>query len=94
MYNENVRKAGSFDGQYYKTTDLPLGAFLLYHQVKLDLIEEEQTHSGRKIMWFEESHKYEIEAIVETYLSGKAIVEPRRYANEIRNLKSRISGRI
>lgn len=72
----------------YKTSDLGLAAYLTYKDFVIDNIEDGDGRKKTFVFSRKPGHKIEDEA--QKYVSGQTEVEPRKYFNELRDIKSRL----
>lgn len=76
----------------YKTSDLALATYLAYEGFKIGSIEDEMNDRGRmrKVFSFEGKTGKKITDVVEKYQRRETEVEPQKYFDEMKILKSRI----
>ena len=69
----------------YKTSSLPLATFLSIHQPILDIDRESP---ARALFVFDQNQ--ELEHLITDYWSGKTLVEPQTYFNQLKIVKARL----
>ena len=75
---------------YYRTSDMPLAAYLVYKEFFLREITQDEFKPSRKVFVFERKKGTKIENIVEEFYAKKALVEPRKYFDDLKTIKNRI----
>jgi hypothetical protein len=71
----------------YKTSDLPLAAYLVLHKIKL---KEMQGKEGDRRRYFVFEKTDELEFLVERYMNGEAVGNIKDYFYVLKDLKTRI----
>jgi hypothetical protein len=80
------------DKDYEGFTDLTLIAFLVYQDFEVSHINRHERKQGEAVFYFKRT--LELEATVRVFLSNRGAVEPKKFNNVIRDLKSRITNEI
>lgn len=75
---------------YYRTSDMPLAAYLGYRGFFLREIGQDEFKANKKVFVFERKKGTRIETIVEEFYSKKALVEPSKYFDDLKVIKNRI----
>ncbi|GIW67933.1 MAG: hypothetical protein KatS3mg096_801 [Candidatus Parcubacteria bacterium] len=76
------------DFNLFRTSDLPLIAYLFYLNVPLERIETDRLNPRRKIFIFKEDMM--VKSAVWKFKNKKALVEPEAYFFALRSVKARI----
>ena len=74
----------------YKTSDLALAAYLQNRNFAIVAITSDPINPQKKGIVFALKNSHSIETEVENFFSGNAVVDPRRYFDDIKNIKNRI----
>lgn len=73
---------------FFKTSDLPLVAYLFYLNIPLEQIETDRLNLRKKIFVFKEDMR--VKEAVWRFKNKKALVEPEAYFLALRSVKARL----
>lgn len=85
IFSKNTRP---LEDKYYTTSDLALGAALIYAGYKIENIERPR-HEQRCYFYFKNDLR--LKSVVDSFLNDEMMVNAKRYFNDIRELKKRIN---
>lgn len=73
-----------------ETSDMCLASFLAYNNYIIEEVKDDEVKRGAKVFVFNRKQGKKIEELIMEYNNKKALVEPKRFFAEIRNMKTMI----